>query len=139
MKYAGVFALTDQELGCTDIVEHVIDTGEHTPIKQQPYRVPVVHRDKIAEMVTSMQDQGIIRPSVSPWASPVVLVPKKEGFVSIIRYFAKKTLRTLRRIFAKILKGLRNLLLPLLKFVNKNHRSLFCFVSLPGASRTRIY
>ena len=31
------------------------------------------------EMVESMQRQGVIQPSCSPWASPVVLVPKKDG------------------------------------------------------------
>jgi len=64
--YSDVFALNDSELGCTDIVQHVIETGDHPPIKQQPYRTPVVYRDKIAQMVTDMRKQDVIRPSVSP-------------------------------------------------------------------------
>ena len=77
--YSDVFALDDTELGHTDLVQHVIDTGDHPPIKQQPYRVPVVHRDKITQMIAEMRKQDVIRPSASPWASPVVLVPKKDG------------------------------------------------------------
>jgi len=59
-------------------MDHV-DTGDHNPIKQAVRRVPFVHRDKIAKMVTEMKEAGIIKPSSSPWASPVVLVPKKDG------------------------------------------------------------
>ena len=78
-NYSDVFALTDKELGCTSIVQHVIDTGDHSPIRQQPYRVPVVHREKISQIILDMKEQGVIRPSQSRWASPVILVPKKDG------------------------------------------------------------
>ena len=78
-NYSDVFALTDKELGCTSIVQHVIHTGDHSPIRHKPYRVPVVYREKISQMISDMKEQGVIRPSHSPWASPVVLVPKKDG------------------------------------------------------------
>ena len=76
---ADVFALDDSELGCTDLVRHVIDTGDHSPVRQPPHRTPMVYRDKIEQLVDEMQGRGIIQPSTSPWASPVVLVPKKDG------------------------------------------------------------
>lgn len=78
-EYSDVFALSDSELGCTDLVKHCIDVGDNRPIKQQPYRTPAIHRDKISQMVSEMKEQGIVKPSISPWASPVVLVPKKDG------------------------------------------------------------
>ena len=78
-EYSDVFALSDHELGCTDIVCHSIDTGNAPPIKQQPYRTPIVHRETISKMIDEMSKQGIVQPSISPWASPVVLVPKKDG------------------------------------------------------------
>ena len=46
-----VFALSDHELGCTDIVCHSVDTGNAPPIKQQPYRTPIVHRETISKMI----------------------------------------------------------------------------------------
>lgn len=30
-------------------------------------------------MVSDMQKKGVVKPSNSPWASPIVLVPKKDG------------------------------------------------------------
>ena len=74
-----MFALNDSELGCTSLVQHSIETGTQPPIRQQPYRTPVVRRQRMNGMVQNMQEQGIVQPSSSPWASPVVLVPKKDG------------------------------------------------------------
>ena len=62
---ADVFALNDL-LGCTDVLEHSIDVGGHSPIKQQPYRTPMVQHEKMAEMITKMQEQGVVQPSSSP-------------------------------------------------------------------------
>lgn len=39
-EFAYVFALNDQELGCTNLTKHSIDTGDQRPIRQQPYRTP---------------------------------------------------------------------------------------------------
>jgi len=83
-EFADIFALNDSELGCTDLVTHTINTTDCAPIRQQPYRTPVVRRHVLSEMIDNMQERGIVRPSSSPWASPVVLVPKKDGlFVSL--------------------------------------------------------
>ena len=42
-KSTDVFALDDSELGCTDVVCHKIETGDHAPVRQPPYRIPMVH------------------------------------------------------------------------------------------------
>lgn len=39
----------------------------------------MVRHEIVAQMIDEMQKQGVVQPSVSPWASPVVLVPKKDG------------------------------------------------------------
>ena len=79
LEASDVFALDNSELGCTSLVKHTIDTGDNPPIKQQPYRTPMIYRERMAEMIEDMQAQGIVQPSSSPWASPMVLVPKKDG------------------------------------------------------------
>ncbi|XP_019224822.1 PREDICTED: uncharacterized protein LOC109206457 [Nicotiana attenuata] len=47
------------------------------PVNKRPYRYPSVKKDIIEGLVQQMLDQGIIQPSCSPFASPVVLVEKR--------------------------------------------------------------
>ena len=78
-EFANLFALDSSELGHTSTVTHRIDTGEHPPVKQAPRRVPFALREKVCQLVREMLEQGVIKPSSSPWASPIVLVTKKDG------------------------------------------------------------
>ncbi|XP_056690117.1 uncharacterized protein [Spinacia oleracea] len=55
-----------------------LDPGA-TPVNIRPYRYPLKQRDVIEQLVQEMLDRGIIQPSASPFASPVVLVGKKDG------------------------------------------------------------
>ena len=56
-----------------------IDTEEAQPKQVPPRRTPLAARHEIATQLKRMQDQGVIQPSCSPWASTVVLVRKKDG------------------------------------------------------------
>lgn len=73
------FALEDGERGETDLVEMTINTGDSPPKKQPVRRIPFAVRQEVAHQLRAMQDAGVIRPSSSPWASPIVLVRKKDG------------------------------------------------------------
>ena len=72
---ADVFALSDDELGHTYLVQHHVDTGDSPPIKQPVRRVPFFYQDKIANLVVEMEHLGMIQKSCSGWSSPVVLIP----------------------------------------------------------------
>ena len=74
-----VFALEEYERGETDLIEMEVDTGDAHPCRSAPRRVPFTLREEIARQITHMQSAGVIQPSVSPWASPVVMVKKKDG------------------------------------------------------------
>ena len=78
-EYRDVFTLSPEELGRTNWVQHTIDTGDASPIRMHPYRVPETQKERIENCIDDMLDQGVIRTSASPWASPVVLVKKPDG------------------------------------------------------------
>ena len=79
VEHADVFALDSSELGMTDLVTHAIDTGDSVLIKQAARRIPFALRKTVEDMVQNMLEQGVIKPSSSPWSNPVVLVEKKDG------------------------------------------------------------
>ena len=78
-EYHDVFSLEEGERGETDLVELHIDTGDALPKKQPVRRVPFAVRHEIARQLKEMQSGDVIQPSSSPWASPIVLVRKKDG------------------------------------------------------------
>ncbi len=62
----------------TDLVAHSIDNGEHRPICLTPRRLPITKQDVEKAEIQKMLDRGVIEPCQSSWASPVVLVTKKD-------------------------------------------------------------
>ena len=60
-----------------------IDTGEAAPRRSHPYRVPNRLKEGVRAEVEKLVEMGIVVPSTSPWASPVVPVPKGDGTVRV--------------------------------------------------------
>ena len=81
---ADVFSQEPHDLGRTSIVQHAITTGRSPPIRQRPYRTAPPQKELITEHITSLLEADIIEPSVSPCASPVVLVKKKDGSTNFV-------------------------------------------------------
>ena len=79
LQNGDLFALDPSDRGVTNVVQHTINTGDSTPIRQQARRIPFALRSNVDNMTEEMLEQGIIQPSRSPWASPIVLVAKKDG------------------------------------------------------------
>ena len=74
-----IFAESNFDLGRASVVKHDIYTDGSTPIRQRPYRTAPAQRDEITKHIYTMLEADVIEPSTSPWASPVVLVKKKDG------------------------------------------------------------
>ena len=78
-SYSNIFAQRTADFGWTGKIKHRIDTGDAQPIRQPFRRNPPNRREDMARLLGEMSEKSVIQPSTSPWASPVVLVRKKEG------------------------------------------------------------
>ena len=84
-KYANIFSgPLDPNGYCTINPMKIITSGN--PIYQRPYRAPLNKREEISKAVDDMLKAGVIKPSDSPWASPVTLVPKGDGWRCCVDY-----------------------------------------------------
>ena len=77
-SYSYVFAQHSDNLGRISVLAHHIDTGDHPPINPY-YRLPSSKRDEVERQIEFMMRTGVVCPSRSRWASPVVLVDKPDG------------------------------------------------------------
>ena len=73
------FTLKNGAMGRTTLVQHEINTVKKTAIKQRPLLEAFGTQPIIKEEIEKIMAQDVIEPSISAWASPIVLVKKKDG------------------------------------------------------------
>lgn len=78
-KFKHCFASCMKELGCTNVAEMHIELNSTRPVVYRPYRLSHTEREQVRDMVGEMMEAGIIRESTSEYASPIILVRKKDG------------------------------------------------------------
>ena len=72
-----IFLVDLSDIGKTPLVEMEIDTGDSPPITQKPYTLPLKHAEWVQKDLEILEKAGVIVRSVSPWASPILVVPKR--------------------------------------------------------------
>ena len=77
-EYKDVFSKEGDPISSTSLVEHEICT-EGPPVRLPFCRQNPLVRAQEQSQVKEMLRDGVIRPSISPWASPVVMVKEKDG------------------------------------------------------------
>ena len=78
-RFDDIISKGSDDIGKTLLVEMDIDTGDSPPIASKPYTLSLKHYDWVQKEITTLERGGIITKSISPWASPVVIVPKKSA------------------------------------------------------------
>ena len=69
--------------GRTNVVSLEIKTGEAEPRASHPHRLPDKLKEGVRLEIEKLVELGVIVPSCSPWASPIVPVPKQDGTVRV--------------------------------------------------------
>ena len=77
-QYPNIFSLSSQDIGYTNLVTMHVDTGD-SPICQKPYTFPLKHYNWVQQEIETLECVGVIKKSISPWASPIIMVPKKSA------------------------------------------------------------
>lgn len=78
-KYKCCFASDTFELGCSNLVDMKIQLTNDQPIYRRPYRLSHMEQEIVNTKVRELLNAGIIKESESSYASPVILVKKKNG------------------------------------------------------------
>ena len=73
------FSKNNKDIGHTHLIEMEIDTGDSLPVAQSPYTLPLKHYDWVRQEIETLEKSGVIERSLSRWASPVIVVPKKSA------------------------------------------------------------
>lgn len=82
-KFTNCFSTQEGDLGITHLGEMTIQLTSNKPICYRPYRLAIAERPTVRNKVEQLLASGVIQESNSDYASPIILVPKKNGEVRL--------------------------------------------------------
>ncbi|KAE8287194.1 Retrovirus-related Pol polyprotein from transposon opus Protease [Larimichthys crocea] len=95
-----VFSQHDMDFGHTSKVKHHIKLSDNTPFKHRARPIHPHDVDAVKKHLQELLDSGVIRESESPFASPIVVLRKKDGSVRLCIDFRKLNLQTIKDAYA---------------------------------------
>ncbi|KAJ7991580.1 hypothetical protein DPEC_G00285340 [Dallia pectoralis] len=96
----GIFALDELSFGHTTAVKHTIRLQDETPFKERSRPIHPSDREAVRQHLRELLDASVIRESESPFASPVVVVKKKNGKIRLCIDYRKLNSRTIKDAYA---------------------------------------
>lgn len=99
-QYSDIFADPSTLPPQRGVFDHTIPLEPGTrPVNIRPYKYPLKQRDIIEQLINDMLERGIIQNSSSPFASPVVLVGKKDGTWRLCVDYRESNHKTIKNKF----------------------------------------
>ncbi len=95
-KYNDIFSKHALDCGEAKGFVHHIRLTDERPFRLPYRRVPPAHYQKLRQVLSEMEEQEIIKKSVSEYASPLVLVWKKDGSLRLCTDFRWLNARTVK-------------------------------------------
>ncbi|XP_035862265.1 uncharacterized protein LOC118496109 [Sander lucioperca] len=95
-----VFAFNDLDFGHTTEIKHRIRLSDPSPFKQRPRPIHPSDYEAVRCHLKELQDANIIRESESPFASPIVVVKKKNGDIRLCIDYRKLNRQTIKDAYA---------------------------------------
>ena len=79
VEYGQAFSKHNEDIGRTKLVKIDVDAGDSPPVSSRPYTLLLKHYEWVQKEIESLEHADSITKSMSPWASPIVIVPKKSS------------------------------------------------------------
>ncbi len=98
-SYQSVFSAHDSDLGCTNLISHDIHLTDEVPVQQRYRRLPPSEYDVVKTHINQLLEGQIIWESCSPYASPIVLVKKKDGGLRMCVDYRQLNSKTRKDVF----------------------------------------
>lgn len=100
IKNENILLKTNEKLTSTTLIKHKINTIDESPVYTKTYRYPHAYKFDVELQIKEMLESGIIKPSKSPYSSPIWVVPKKQNpdgkkQVRVVIYYRKLNDKTI--------------------------------------------
>ena len=99
VEFSDIVSTSPSDVGRTAIIQHDIATGQASPIRQAPRRIPIHQQEEVRNHIKKLVDDGLVEPSDSPWAAPIVVVRKPDGSIRLCVDYRKLNQITTRDAF----------------------------------------
>ena len=76
-EFKDIFSVDSSDIRKTFLIEMEVETWDSPPITQKPYILPLKHAMWVQKELEILEKAGVRVRSVLPWASPIVIVPKR--------------------------------------------------------------